>query len=163
MSFITYRSHRNFQDFSNPEVAKHLQFYRKRPISEVWQAQRWKEYKPSELYNTHVCAWAATILYRRGAALEDASYVIPLAWIKREGVLCANCLDVIPAAVSILIFGRMANTNISQTGWKIGMDIRSVPALQFRHNYHDVLERIGDKIRWAGSLAEFSFCDPGIC
>ncbi|KAJ7044426.1 hypothetical protein C8F04DRAFT_1174856 [Mycena alexandri] len=34
------------RDFANPEVAKHLQFYPEEttgPISEVWQAQRWKE------------------------------------------------------------------------------------------------------------------------
>jgi hypothetical protein len=33
------------------------------------------------------------------AQLADISYVIPVAWIKREGVLCADCLDVTPAEV----------------------------------------------------------------
>ncbi|KAJ7470455.1 hypothetical protein FB451DRAFT_971721, partial [Mycena latifolia] len=40
------------RDFANPEVAKHLQFYLETttgPISEVWQAQHWKEFMPSEL------------------------------------------------------------------------------------------------------------------
>jgi hypothetical protein len=74
------------------------------PISEVWQAERWKEFSPSEL----------TPMYARGlrqfyidevAELEDGSYVIPLAWIKRDGVLCADCLDVLPATVcEIIIF-----------------------------------------------------------
>ncbi|KAF7344773.1 hypothetical protein MVEN_01638300 [Mycena venus] len=126
------------RDFSNPEVAKHLQFYPEEttgPISEVWQAERWKEYKPSQL----------TPMYVRGlrqfyidevAALEDTSYVIPRAWIKREGILCANCVDVTPAV----------------NGWKIGTDICSVPASQFCFNYHDVLECIGDKIKWADSV-----------
>jgi hypothetical protein len=81
---------------------KHLNFYPEEttgPISEVWQAERWKEFKPSEL----------TPMYARGlrqfyieevAELESGKKVIPLTWIKRGGVLCADCLDVIPAIVS---------------------------------------------------------------
>lgn len=34
------------------------------------------------------------------AELESGKKVIPLTWIKRGGVLCADCLDVIPAIVS---------------------------------------------------------------
>ncbi|KAK0436128.1 hypothetical protein EV421DRAFT_1892448 [Armillaria borealis] len=41
------------RDMSNPEVTKHLQFYPEDteggPVSEVWQANRWKEFDPSEL------------------------------------------------------------------------------------------------------------------
>ncbi|KAJ6623011.1 hypothetical protein B0H10DRAFT_1637815, partial [Mycena sp. CBHHK59/15] len=89
------------RDFANPEVAKHLQFYPKAttgPISEVWQAQRWKEFKPSEL----------TPMYARGlrqfyidevATLESGALVIPVAWIKLEGVLCANCVDITTSPV----------------------------------------------------------------
>lgn len=87
---------RILQDFSNPEVAKHLQFYPEEtdgPISEVWQAERWKEFGPSE----------RTPMYAHGlkqffidevAQLETASFVLPLSWIKRNGHLCADCLDV---------------------------------------------------------------------
>ncbi|KAJ6629389.1 hypothetical protein B0H10DRAFT_2160501 [Mycena sp. CBHHK59/15] len=126
------------RDFANPEVAKHLQFYPEAttgPISEVWQAQRWKEFKPSEL----------TPMYARGlrqfyidevAALESGALVIPVAWIKLEGVLCANCVDI----------------TTSPTGWTIGVDLRSIPASEFRYNYYDVIERIGDKITWADNV-----------
>ncbi|KAJ7187665.1 hypothetical protein B0H12DRAFT_1040249 [Mycena haematopus] len=41
--FTMHCSHRNYQDFSNPQVAKHLQFYPEEttgPISELWQAQQ---------------------------------------------------------------------------------------------------------------------------
>ncbi|KAJ6570349.1 hypothetical protein B0H10DRAFT_2168799 [Mycena sp. CBHHK59/15] len=125
----------NISDFANPEVAKHLQFYPEEtagPISEVWQAERWKEFKPSEL----------TPMYARGlrqfyieevAELDNGKMVIPLAWIKRGGVICADCVDAIP----------------SMMGWKIGLESRSVPASSFQHNYHDIIERIGDKILWA--------------
>ncbi|KAJ6480443.1 hypothetical protein C8R45DRAFT_1054393 [Mycena sanguinolenta] len=75
------------RDFSNPEVAKHLQFYPEEttgPISEVWQAERWKEFKPSEL----------TPMYANGlrqfyigevAVLANGWCVLPTAWIKRKG------------------------------------------------------------------------------
>ncbi|KAJ6583705.1 hypothetical protein B0H10DRAFT_1833406, partial [Mycena sp. CBHHK59/15] len=123
------------RDFANPEVAKHLPFYPEEtagPIYEVWQAERWKEFKPSEL----------TPMYARGlrqfyieevAELDNGKMVIPLAWIKRGGVICADCVDAIP----------------SMMGWKIGLKSRSVPASSFRYNYHDIIERIGDKILWA--------------
>ena len=72
-----------------------MQFYPEEtsgPVSEVWQAGRWKEFKPSEL----------TPMYVRGlrqfyinevSALDDGQLVVPLAWIKQGGILCANgCL-----------------------------------------------------------------------
>jgi hypothetical protein len=34
------------------------------------------------------------------AKLDSGKKVIPLAWIKRGGELCADCLDAIPDAVS---------------------------------------------------------------
>ncbi|KAJ7129877.1 hypothetical protein C8R43DRAFT_896658 [Mycena crocata] len=126
------------RDFANPEVAKHLQFYPELttgPISEVWQATRWKEFKPSEL----------TPMYVRGlrqfyidevAILESDLMVIPVAWIKINGVLCANCVDVTP----------------STTGWTIGAVPRAVKASEFRFNYHDLIAQIGDKITWAENV-----------
>ncbi|KAF7366090.1 hypothetical protein MVEN_00485300 [Mycena venus] len=123
------------RDFSNPEIAKPLNFYPEEtygPISEVWQAECWKEFKPSEL----------TPMYTRGlrqfyidevAELQSGKKVIPLAWIKRGGVLCADNLEVTPAV----------------TGWQIGQDVQSVAATEFQFNYHDIFERIGDNIPWA--------------
>ncbi|KAJ7096589.1 hypothetical protein B0H15DRAFT_774168 [Mycena belliarum] len=130
------------RDFANPEVAKHLQFYPETttgPISEVWQAARWKEYKPSEL----------TPMYVRGlrqfyidevASLENGVFVIPIAWYKIDGVLHANAVDVTPAT----------------TGWTIGLDVRTIPAAEFALNYHDILERVGDNIAWAGQRSSIS-------
>ncbi|KAJ7359232.1 hypothetical protein DFH08DRAFT_631299, partial [Mycena albidolilacea] len=40
------------RDFANLEIVKNLHFYPEEtagPISEVWQAEQWKEFKPSEL------------------------------------------------------------------------------------------------------------------
>ncbi|KAJ7034369.1 hypothetical protein C8F04DRAFT_1395435, partial [Mycena alexandri] len=124
------------QDFANSEVTKHLQFYPEEttgPISEVWQAQRWKEYKPSKLTPMYSCG-VRQFFVDELALLNDNSLVIPVAWIKRDGVLCADCLNVTPAI----------------TGWTIGANVRSVPAIQFQYNYYDVIERVGDeKITWA--------------
>ncbi|PBK86015.1 hypothetical protein ARMGADRAFT_1047955 [Armillaria gallica] len=82
-------------DFSNPEVAKHLQFYPEEtggPVSEVWQAERWKEFKPSELMP----------MYSRGlrqfyieelAQLRGGTFVIPHNWIICKGELHADCSE----------------------------------------------------------------------
>lgn len=84
------------QDFANPEIAKHLHFYPEEtdgPIAEVWQAERWKEFAPSE----------RTPMYAQGlkhyfvdevAQLGTGSYVLPLSWIMRNGKLSADCHDV---------------------------------------------------------------------
>jgi len=89
------------QDFANPEVVKRLHFYPEEtmgPISEVWQAERWKEYDPSE----------RTPMYARGmkhfyineiSSLDDGQLVIPVAWIIRGGELCADCHLVIAEPV----------------------------------------------------------------
>ncbi|KAJ6600335.1 hypothetical protein DFH09DRAFT_1497797 [Mycena vulgaris] len=123
------------RDFANPEVAKHLNFYPEEasgPISEVWQAERWKELKPAEL----------TPMFARGlrqfyidevSELDTGEKVMACAWIKRNGVLCADCVEIVP----------------STTGWKIGTETRSVPASSFAYNYQDIIERVGDKIIWA--------------
>ncbi|KAJ7827162.1 hypothetical protein B0H14DRAFT_3721679 [Mycena olivaceomarginata] len=97
------------RDFSNPEVAKHLQFY------------------PEE---------TAGPITEELAALRDDSYVILLAWIVRGGVLCADCLDVTPAP----------------TGWTIGADIHSVLAMEFNSNYDDIIQHVGDNIKWADDV-----------
>ncbi|KAJ6456513.1 hypothetical protein C8R45DRAFT_1056469 [Mycena sanguinolenta] len=126
------------RDFSNPEVAKYLQFYPEvtdGPISEVWQAERWKEFKPSEL--TPMYASGQRQFYIDEIAILDNGWlVIPTAWIKRNGVLCADCFRVNPA----------------KSGWVIGTDVHSVPASQFAYNYHDVIDSCGGEIRWAGEL-----------
>ncbi|KAJ7835357.1 hypothetical protein B0H14DRAFT_3109979 [Mycena olivaceomarginata] len=125
----------NRSDFANPEIVKNLHFYPEEtvgPISEVWQAERWKEFKPSEL----------TPMYSQGlrqffieevSELDSGKFVLPLMWIIRGGVLCADCYDVLPAL----------------TGWTIGNDVRSVPASEFRYNYPDIVDRIGNEIKWA--------------
>ncbi|KAL1681234.1 hypothetical protein EV122DRAFT_250202 [Schizophyllum commune] len=113
-------------DFSNPEIAKHLHFYPEDvgdcAISEVWQADRWKEFRSDEL----------TPMFARGAKrffvdevcqLDDDSYVIPRLWVMRQGVLCADC----------------SNVDVTPHGWTISGDIRSVKSKHFIYNFDDVL------------------------
>ncbi|KIK02140.1 hypothetical protein K443DRAFT_122032 [Laccaria amethystina LaAM-08-1] len=84
-------------DFANPEIAKHLHLYPEEttgPISEVWQAEHWKEFKPSEL----------TPMFSRGlwqffidevSELDDGRLAIPRNWIMRNGELHADSNDVV--------------------------------------------------------------------
>ena len=68
------------------------------PIEEVWQANRWKEFRPEEL----------TPMYSRGSKrffieelcqLDDGTFVIPHNWIIRDKILTADCSDVVFMAV----------------------------------------------------------------
>jgi hypothetical protein len=92
------------QDFANPEIVKHLQFYPEitdGPISEVWQATRWKEFKPSE--RTPMYASGLRHFYiNEVCKLSDGCMVMPLAWIRRNGELCADCHAIIVREVRII-------------------------------------------------------------
>lgn len=106
---VIQEAHNRLKDFSNPEIAKHLHFYPEDvgdcAISEVWQADRWKEFRSDEL----------TPMFARGAKrffvdevcqLDDDSYVIPRLWVMRQGVLCADCSNVDVTPVSHLIISQ---------------------------------------------------------
>ncbi|KAJ6625339.1 hypothetical protein B0H10DRAFT_1942597 [Mycena sp. CBHHK59/15] len=54
------------------------------------------------------------------------SEVIPRAWIKQNGVICADCVDALP----------------SMTGWGIGTEVRSVLATRFSYNYYNYNKHI---------------------
>ncbi|KAJ7062516.1 hypothetical protein C8F01DRAFT_986105 [Mycena amicta] len=123
------------KDFSNPEIAKHLHFYPEEtsgPISEVWQAERWKEYTPSEL----------TPMFSRGhrrfwidevAELNSGAKILPVALIVRDGELSADYFDVLP----------------HPSGWTLGSEQKKIPVSEIRYNFDDVVQRVGDKIRWS--------------
>jgi hypothetical protein len=83
-----------------------MQFYPEEtdgPISEVWQAGRWKEFSPSEL----------TPMFARGlqhfyidevCQLGNGLFVMPLTWIKRGGEICADCRVISCTEVIIYTF-----------------------------------------------------------
>ncbi|KAJ7063307.1 hypothetical protein C8F01DRAFT_1229908, partial [Mycena amicta] len=134
------------KDFANPEVAKHLNFYPEEtagPVSEVWQAQRWKEYAPSQL----------TPMFSRGhrqfyidevAELNTGEKVLPVAWIIRGGELWADYHDVLPETF----------------GWTVGSERKKIPVSRLVYNYFDVIERVGDMIPWADSTTAPSMPNP---
>ncbi|KAL0954389.1 hypothetical protein HGRIS_003373 [Hohenbuehelia grisea] len=123
------------KDFSNPEVAKHLQLYPEvpdGPISEVWQAERWKEFNPSEL----------TPMYSRGychfyideaAELDTGEFVMPRNWYTYKGMVYSDCISLEP----------------SLHGWKMGTTQTRICSNRLRFNYLDIVSRIGADIGWA--------------
>ncbi|KAJ3509005.1 hypothetical protein NLJ89_g5450 [Agrocybe chaxingu] len=126
-------------DFANPEVSKHLHFYPEEtngPIVEVWQAQRWKEYKPSQL--TPMYANGLRHFYiEEVAQLEDGTYVIPHDWVIRNGSLSARC-----SIVHIL----------ASDLWEIKAGVTEViSASQFRVTCPEILDKLGGGIPWTAT------------
>jgi hypothetical protein len=92
-------------------------------MSEVWQAERWKVFKPSEL----------TPMYSQGlhqffieevSELDSRKTVLPLVWIIQGGVLCADCYDVLPASVSqssFLMTSQLESNNNVRLGGRLDM------------------------------------------
>ncbi|KAJ7189318.1 hypothetical protein GGX14DRAFT_580795 [Mycena pura] len=124
------------RDFANPLVASKMQLYPEEPngpISETWQAERWKEYQPSQL----------TPMYSRGfkrfwieelAQLKDGRYVIPTAWIKRNGVLTADAWVV----------------TSSEAGVWNHTQVEIFPeADDFELDYNDIIATHAPDLRWA--------------
>jgi hypothetical protein len=68
-------------------------------VSEVWQAERWKEFKPSELTPMYVQGLRHFYI-DEVSRLDNGQLVIPLAWIKRGGQICADSLLVTSSHVS---------------------------------------------------------------
>ncbi|THU77701.1 hypothetical protein K435DRAFT_701826 [Dendrothele bispora CBS 962.96] len=121
------------RQFANPEVAPHINFYPEEtdgPISEVWQAERWKEFDANDLtpmYSSN----GKQFYINEVAMLNDDRLVIPLLWVKRKGILHADCNIVEVMAVNFTI-------NI----------VQYIPASEFLFNYFDIIESITDKIPW---------------
>ena len=88
----------------------HMHFYPEEtvgPISEVWQAERWKEFRPSEL----------TPMYSRGlwqffieevAQVSSREYVIPHDWVIQNSELTSWCSMVSVTPVGDFLKARKA-------------------------------------------------------
>ncbi|PPR01371.1 hypothetical protein CVT26_015420 [Gymnopilus dilepis] len=117
------------RDFANPEIAKHVQLYPEEkdgPISEVWQAERWREFKPSGL----------TPMFSRGhlAQLQDGRYILRQNLIMRKGELASDCHVVMP----------------NKNGWTISEEVQVISTTSFKYNYLDIVSAVpGDAVPWA--------------
>ncbi|THU78514.1 hypothetical protein K435DRAFT_876543 [Dendrothele bispora CBS 962.96] len=125
------------RQFANPEVAPHINFYPEEtdgPISDVWQADRWREFDPSDL--TPMYSINGKQFYiNEVAMLRDNWLVIPLLWVKRHGELHADC-QIIDIA--------------QDRSWVLNTAIESIPACEFDANYLEIIESMPEKkIPWS--------------
>ena len=91
------------QDFANPAVADHMQFYPEDvgtgSISEVWQAQHWKR-MPNHLL-TPMCVYNGQHFFvDEIALLQDGHLVIPKMWIKCNNELHGDGYQIVMQDVS---------------------------------------------------------------
>ncbi|TRM55333.1 hypothetical protein BD626DRAFT_444655 [Schizophyllum amplum] len=103
-----------------------------RPISEVWQAERWKKFKPEE----------RTPMYARDhkrffieelCQLYDGTYVIPHDWVVRKGCLTARSSVVQPTPAGL---------------WAVTEVKENFQADTFQYTYEDLVARIGTVPDW---------------
>ncbi|KAK7449318.1 hypothetical protein VKT23_013461 [Stygiomarasmius scandens] len=125
------------QQFANPEVVSHINFYPEEsngPISEVWQAERWREFNASELTPMY-SANGKQFYINEVAMLQDDRLAIPLLWVKRNGSLHADCHLV----------------GIAKDGtWVIDTTkVESIQASEFDSNYLEIIQSVpGNTIPW---------------
>ncbi|KAJ7780113.1 hypothetical protein DFH07DRAFT_1026009 [Mycena maculata] len=127
------------RDMANPLVAPHMHFYPEEtdgPISETYQAERWKEYEASQL----------TPMFSKGfkrfwieelAQLADGRYVIPHTWIVRNGVLTSD--------VTIV-------TRTSEGRWSHDASREeTIKAEQLELDYTDLIAEFGEVFHWVNN------------
>ncbi|KAJ7080438.1 hypothetical protein B0H15DRAFT_787211 [Mycena belliarum] len=130
------------RDFSNPLVASKLHLYAEEvapgvPISETWQAERWKEFSPSQL----------TPMFSRGlkhfwieelAQLKSGDFVIPVNLIMREGILTSDAFVV---------------TRTTGGCWHCTEELVNVAADELELDYNNILTVFGPDLVWTASSA----------
>ncbi|KAJ7230002.1 hypothetical protein GGX14DRAFT_344444 [Mycena pura] len=129
------------RDFANPAVAPHLQLYpeitKDGPVSETWQAARWLEYDPSQLTPMFSVAnkrfWVNEI-----AQLKDKSFVLPLAWIKQNGVLTS------PSSVV---------TRLPDGRWSLTGTYKHVDVTELDLDFLDIVATYGSEFVWTDGSA----------
>ncbi|KAJ7197514.1 hypothetical protein B0H12DRAFT_1037871 [Mycena haematopus] len=121
------------RDMANPLVAQHMHFYPEEtdgPISEVYQAERWMEYTPSQLTpmfsKGHKRFWIEEL-----AQLKDGTFVIPHTWIVRSGILTSD--------VSIVAQGLDGR-------WKHLEKERTIKADDLELDYNDMIAHFGELV-----------------
>ncbi|KAJ7690611.1 hypothetical protein B0H14DRAFT_2420329 [Mycena olivaceomarginata] len=121
------------RDMANPLVAPHMRFYPEEtdgPISEVYQAERWMEYTPSQLTpmfsKGHKRFWIEEL-----AQLKDGTFVIPHTLLVRGGALTSDV-----SVVEKTPDGR----------WKVLDDERTVKAEDLELDYNDMIAHFGQLV-----------------
>ncbi|KAJ7801161.1 hypothetical protein B0H14DRAFT_3783975 [Mycena olivaceomarginata] len=122
------------RDMANPLVAPHMHFYPEEtdgPISEVYQAERWMEYTPSQLTpmfsKGHKRFWIEEL-----AQLKDGTFVIPHTLLVRSGILTSD----------VSVVGKTPEGR-----WKVLDDERTVKAEDLELDYNDMVTHFG-KVVW---------------
>jgi len=136
---MSLSQHNVFQDLANPEVAKHIQLYpevvENGPISEVWQATRWKEFQRSEL-NPMYASGLKHFYVNELAQLDNGQLVIPDMWFTwRHGASCdvyAECYDVFSTEVSPSLF-LMPNISLTDPSWAYMLQGRKRDGCRLQH------------------------------
>jgi hypothetical protein len=108
------------QDLSNPEVARHLTLYPEistGPISEVWQAMRWREFHRSELNPMWTSDGLQRFYIDELAELADGAFVVPLMWITFHGTVYAEVLHAERTEARVPDADLLYQGLICATGW----------------------------------------------
>nr|GAT45522.1 predicted protein [Mycena chlorophos] len=127
------------RDFANPTVARHLHLFPEdvddgKAISETWQAERWKEYEPSQLTpmfsRAHQRFWVNEIARR-----SDSSFVLLRSLVIRGGVLSTDARIVTCDAAGYWHYDQDAPPD-------------SFPVEELDWDFFQVRASVGD-LRWA--------------
>ncbi|KAL6301292.1 hypothetical protein BKA93DRAFT_819090 [Sparassis latifolia] len=119
-------------DFANPQVAPYINIWPEvtdGPISETWQAERWKEVPLDLLTPAARSASGSKQFYVNELnELQNGQLVIPIIWMRRHGELYGDCR----------LVQRMNNNKLHV---EEASELVSIQLSQFCYNYYDLLEK----------------------
>ncbi|KAJ6610166.1 hypothetical protein B0H10DRAFT_2293750 [Mycena sp. CBHHK59/15] len=130
------------KDFSNPEVAPHIQKYPEDvdggPISEIWQVKdgRWHDIPLDELAPSILIGYKRYYVHEI-AELSDGQWIIPALWIMFRGKVYTDCH---------LTLGVRA---VQPETMRISLD-------DFSFNHEDLVRRLGSVIPFSETCREYA-------
>ncbi|KAJ6616562.1 hypothetical protein B0H10DRAFT_1949032 [Mycena sp. CBHHK59/15] len=136
------------QDFSNPEVAPHIQKYPEDvnggSISEIWQVElgRWHNIPLDELTPSILIGYKRYYIHEV-AELSDGHWVIPALWIVCQGKTYADC--------HLVEMSREL-----QVVQSVKPEIVRISLDKFSYTHEDLVERLGAPIAFTNTFHNYS-------
>ncbi|KAF8521988.1 hypothetical protein JB92DRAFT_1747274 [Gautieria morchelliformis] len=146
MSTVSQRLwQRTMQTRKRAHLLQHYPEDTKGPVSEIWQATRWKELPPDLL--TPMCRHKLKDYYvDELAETVTGEYVIPYMWIIREGALCCDARRASFTPKGLQVEKDLVNIHVDKLLHNY-LDLKSEGPIMFAGESQGYLERMPNPLR----------------
>jgi hypothetical protein len=146
------------KDLAHPVIASNMALYPEIAaghVSEVWEALRWREFDRALLNPMWTSNWFKQFYIDEVAQLTDGSFVMPLMWVTKKGVVHAECYDLTILEVRFYAMSTQALPHCNLQDGTLHLPSKSlvkrlVPAVKFATTYVELA--CGNHVKFSGML-----------